>query len=149
MGGQRRDDVTWMMEPDDERVSIARKALAKAEDGLKRADMQRLLGGCSNSTARRAIRALEDEGVIRREGVGRATRYYYRDAPSATQVQPEAAGAVFSEALRRSWEAAEAGRRDAADWALIAAAAALGRDMGGADYRSVAALIGSPNRLTD
>jgi predicted transcriptional regulator len=63
---------------DDERVTAIMLALAEAEDGLRRTDVERLLT-VSASTAKRLLDVLQSDGLVVREGNGKAIRYKLGD----------------------------------------------------------------------
>ncbi|QSB07128.1 hypothetical protein [Natronoglycomyces albus] len=59
---------------DDERLQAVLEALANTQDGLSRADVERVLG-VSTATTKRLLGVLQNTEKIVREGKGRATRY--------------------------------------------------------------------------
>jgi hypothetical protein len=65
-------------EGDDERLNTILTALADAEDGLKRVDVERLLQ-VSASTSKRLLDVLQVGGRVVREGNGKAIRYRLGD----------------------------------------------------------------------
>lgn len=69
---------------DDQRFGDILKALAEAENGITRREVEKLLD-VSMTTAKRLLRALQDEGKIVREGDSRSSRYLLGSGDEAAE----------------------------------------------------------------